>query len=264
MIKNKYSEFFYENFKISALKSAREIVPFILKLVKPRSIIDVGCGLGAWLHVFQEKGIGEIMGVDGDWINRNNLLIRQDQFLSFDLNNLITLEKKFDLVVCLEVGEHLPKDSAEIFVESLINLGKVIFFSAAIPFQGGINHQNEQWPVYWVKLFRAKKYLVIDCIRKKFWNNEKIDFIYRQNSFIFVEKEYLNANKLLKEEYKNSNTSMLSVIHPKMYLRRSNQYNNKAKQFKELNDNLRKRRKLFKKKGLINVIKSLLKLLNPN
>jgi hypothetical protein len=30
---------------------------------------------------------------------------------------------------------------------------EVVLFSAAIPFQGGVGHINEQWPDYWVKYF---------------------------------------------------------------------------------------------------------------
>ena len=60
------------------------------------------------------------------------------------------MNRKFDLVLSLEVAEHLPSECAEAFVESLVNLGPVILFSAAIPYQGGENHVNEQWPEYWV------------------------------------------------------------------------------------------------------------------
>ena len=55
----------------------------------------------------------------------------------------------FDLVVSLEVAEHLPKECADIFVDSLVRLGPIILFSAAIPQAGGTCHINEQWPEYW-------------------------------------------------------------------------------------------------------------------
>ena len=217
MIK-KYSDNWYENIKAISLQSARELVPYILELVKPKNVIDIGCGLGVWLYVFQEYGVSDIMGIDGDWVNKNNLLIQKNQFFSWDLTNPIELDNKFDLVVSLEVGEHLPENSAEIFVESLIKLGNVIFFSAAIPLQGGTNHMNEQWQEYWVKLFRDRDYLVVDCIRERFWNNKKISFHYRQNCFIFVKRDYLKTNELLMEEYKNSNKLILSIVHPEKYL----------------------------------------------
>ena len=234
MMKKKYSDIWYKNLIASSIQSAREIVPYLLELVKPKSVIDVGCGLGAWLYVFQEHGVSAIMGIDGDWVDKKMLIIQQDQFLSSNFNNLIELDKKFDLVVCLEVGEHLPESSARKFVKSLTTLGNVIFFSAAIPFQGGTNHINEQWPEYWVKLFRDRDYLVIDCFRKKFWNNEKIRYFYRQNCFIFVKRDHLNTNKLLKEEHENSNKLMLSIVHPIMYLWSIDRIMRKYKNFEKL------------------------------
>ncbi len=233
MNKNNYSDSFYDKVKKGSLKSAREIVPYILEVVKPKSVIDVGCGFGPWLFVFQEMGLSEIMGIDGDWVNKNKLLIQQDQFLSVDLNKPFFIDKKFDLVVCLEVAEHLPEKSAEILVDSLIKLGSVIFFSAAIPFQGGTNHLNEQWPEYWIKLFQDRNYLVIDSIRKKFWDNNNIPFVYRQNCFIFVNREYLETNQLIKKEYENSNKSIFSIVHPKTFLIRAKQVQNLLRDIRE-------------------------------
>ncbi len=233
-MKKKYSNIWYKNLKASSMPSAREIVPYLLELVEPKSVIDVGCGLGAWLSVFQENGVSDIMGIDGEWVDKKMLLIQQNQFLFSNFNNIIEFDKKFDLVVCLEVGEHLPENSAEKFVKSLTTLGNVIFFSAAIPFQGGTNHINEQWPDYWVKLFGDRDYLVIDCFRKKFWNNEKIRYFYRQNCFIFVKRDHLNTYKLLKEEYENSNKFMLSIVHPIMYLWSIDRITRKIKNFEKI------------------------------
>jgi 2-polyprenyl-3-methyl-5-hydroxy-6-metoxy-1,4-benzoquinol methylase len=61
----------------------------------------------------------------------------------------LDLEKEFDLVVSLEVAEHLPASAADQFVNTLVKHGKKILFSAAIPGQGGQDHLNEQWPDYW-------------------------------------------------------------------------------------------------------------------
>jgi hypothetical protein len=55
----------------------------------------------------------------------------------------MSLPKTFDLTLCLEVGEHLPQNAANILIESLCALSEVIVFSAAIPGQGGQRHINE-------------------------------------------------------------------------------------------------------------------------
>ena len=93
-----------------------------------------------------------------------NLPIPKKNFFAVDLKRPLQLERRFDLVLSLEVAEHLPEECAATFVESLIGLGSVILFSAAIPFQGGTHHVNEQWSNYWVKNFQEREYVVIDTL----------------------------------------------------------------------------------------------------
>lgn len=132
-----YTEQFYIDQRKSSRRSANEIVPLVLELIQPKSVIDVGCGVGAWLSVFRECGIEDILGVDGNWVDKNMLEIPENRFLVFDLTTPVLMNRHFDLVVSLEVAEHLPSECAEIFIDSLTRLGPTILFSAAIPFQRG-------------------------------------------------------------------------------------------------------------------------------
>jgi SAM-dependent methyltransferase len=224
MIKSYYSKDFFCEQKKGSLKSAKEVVPLVIDLIKPKSVIDVGCGIGAWLSVFREYGISDIFGIDGEWVDKSLLLIPEDKFLVFDLKKPLQINRKFDLVISLEVAEHLPKEFAETFIDSLAKLGDVILFSAAIPFQGGTHHLNEQWPDYWAEKFFKRGFFVVDCIRKKIWKNENVDFWYAQNILLFVKKEYLSKNSHLEKEFKNTNLDQLSIVHPKMYLWRAKYY----------------------------------------
>lgn len=110
-----YKEDFYRIQKETSKRSAREIIPLLLGFIHPKSIVDVGCGLGTWLTVFKEFGITECLGIDGDYIKKNMLQIPQEEFLPFDLTKPLQLNREFDLVVSLEVAEHLPAECAEIF-----------------------------------------------------------------------------------------------------------------------------------------------------
>ena len=217
-MKKVYSRKFFEN-RQGTSKSAEEIVPLILELIHPKRLIDVGCGMGEWLSVFIKHGVSDILGVDGDWVDKDALLIPKEKFLPFDLRKPIRMDKQFDLVISLEVAEHLSEECAETFVDSLTALGPAIVFSAAIPFQASPPHHiNEQWPEYWVKLFQNRGYVVIDCLRKKIWDNNNVEWWYAQNMLIFVTRDYLKTNELLQREAENTNVSMLSVVHPKRYL----------------------------------------------
>lgn len=215
-----YTEEFYEIVREGSKESAKEIIPIVFEFIQPKSVIDVGCGVGTWLSVFQAFGVEDVLGIDGDYVDKNALEIPKERFLTFDLKSPFKLNRQFDLVVCLEVGEHLPKECAETFVESLTQLAPVILFSAAIPFQGGTDHVNEQWQDYWVKIFQNKGYVAIDCIRNRVWENKRVEFWYAQNMLIFAKREYLELETgyLLKQQFENTNTFQRSIVHPSKYL----------------------------------------------
>lgn len=170
----------------ASARSAAAVVPIVLELVRPRSVLDVGCGVGAWLSVFSALGIDDILGVDGDYVRRADLRIPESNFLAWDLRNELALGRSFDLVVCLEVAEHLPEESASSLVQSLVRAGPVVMFSAAIPNQGGLNHLNEQWPDYWAARFAEHDYLPHDLIRARIWEESAVDVFYRQNILLFA------------------------------------------------------------------------------
>jgi SAM-dependent methyltransferase len=218
-----YTKEFYEKVMGNSLASAREIVPLILRLIQPGRVIDVGCGRGDWLSVFSESGVGHVLGVDGDWVDRNTLFIPPECFLARDLAEPLRLNAGFDLALSLEVAEHFPAEFATAFVGSLAALASVIVFSAAIPFQGGTNHLNEQWPDYWAGLFRAQGFVTIDCLRRHIWQNENVSWWYAQNLLIFARLEYLETNSVLKQEYENNLENPLSVVHPRVFLEKVSQ-----------------------------------------
>jgi hypothetical protein len=107
-------------------------------------------------------------------------------------------------VVSLEVAEHLPESSADTFIESLVAHGDVILFSAAVPGQGGQHHINEQWPEYWQQKFAKHGFYFHDTIRPLIWNNEKVNWWYRQNIFII--------NRI-----RDNAAQALSKVHPELF-----------------------------------------------
>ena len=213
-----YEKEFYVSRQSGSCRSAEIIVPLLLDLVDPKSVVDVGCGIGSWLSVFKEHGIDDILGIDGKWVDKKMLMIPGEKFISSDLEKPIEVNRHFDLVVSLEVAEHIRPEHASSFVKSLVDLGPVILFSAAIPLQVGKHHVNEQWPDYWVKHFEDHGYSAIDAIRKQIWQNEDVEYWYAQNILIFADHESIRTHPVLHREMKNTSTTQLSLVHPKMYL----------------------------------------------
>ncbi len=192
--------------------SAMEIVPYIINLTNPKSVVDVGCGLGQWLKVFNELGVKDIKGIDGPHVPKDKLFIDEDFFQEFNLENADNFrpQRKYDIALNLEVAEHLHPKFAEGIVRMLCNLSDIIIFSAAIPNQTGENHHNEQYPEYWVGKFKKHEYVCLDAFRNRFWNNEKINWWYRQNMYLMV-----NTN--VEAKFKNFDKFENTYIHPKLF-----------------------------------------------
>jgi SAM-dependent methyltransferase len=191
------------------LQSPRAVVPIITSLLSPKSVVDVGCGSGAWLHIFQEEGVERILGIDGSHVDPAWLLISKEHFRQLDLTQPFRLQERFDLAVCLEVAEHLPPNCAEVLVESLVSTAPVVLFSAAVPLQGGMHHINEQWPEYWASIFLRHKYRQLDVLRKRIWKNAAIKYFYRQNAFIYASEDLVTDNPEFRDALEDSNDLML-------------------------------------------------------
>ncbi len=145
-------------------------------------------------------------------------MIGQEQFLPHDLTAPLELERHFDLAVCLEVAEHLPAERAETLVASLVSLAPVVLFSAAIPYQGGDDHVNEQWPEYWQQLFAKHDYLVVDCLRESLWRHKDVAPWYAQNLLVYVDRRRLADYPRLAERFAQAGEyPRLSLVHPEQY-----------------------------------------------
>lgn len=108
MSESPYTREFYDAQRTGSFRSARRVLPFVLDLIRPRSVVDVGCGVGTWLRATKECGVESVLGLDGDYVDRDALMISPRDFVAHDLSCPIELERTFDMAICLEVAEHLP------------------------------------------------------------------------------------------------------------------------------------------------------------
>jgi SAM-dependent methyltransferase len=211
---NVYSSAYFDKLNPRVRSSAERIVPHLLHYVPAKSVIDVGCGIGTWLSVFQSCGVQDILGVDGSYVDLAQLQIPQGCFLTHDLETPFSLDRGFDLALSLEVAEHLCPEAANTFVESLTSLSPVVVFSAAVPGQGGDRHINEQWPPYWIERFQQRGYEAIDVLRRPFWDDDEVEWWYAQNLFFFVDDRGLDSHPQLRDAQHEA-MMPVSLAHPK-------------------------------------------------
>jgi SAM-dependent methyltransferase len=213
-----YSPEFFERLREGARRSARAVIPAILEYIRPATVIDVGCGTGSWLAAFRDAGVEDVWGVDGGYVEVARLEIPPGRFLARDLGLPFGRGRRFELVMSLEVAEHLPAEGAETFVRSLASLGPVVLFSAAAPYQGGTHHVNEQWPAYWSALFEAIGYLAVDCLRLRFWADQDVEWWYAQNLMFYVDRGELERYPRLAEARRFGPPVPPSLVHPRRFI----------------------------------------------
>ena len=188
-----YRALFFDYMEQGARRSARAIIPHVTRALGCTSVLDVGCGPAAWLAEYQRAGVEDVIGVDGDYVNRDRLLVSRDRFRSLDVSQSFDLGRRFELVQSLEVAEHLSPQSSGTFVRNLVAHGDRILFSAAVPGQGGENHTNEQTPEFWRGLFAQHGFVPFDFIRPLVAGSGDVEPWYAYNTLLYVHRASIDA-----------------------------------------------------------------------
>lgn len=192
------------------------IVPILVDVLNPKSAIDIGCGIGTFLNVFKKLGVTDIIGHDGKWVDRTKLSkhISTKHFIETNLEQNFSINREFDVGVCLEVIEHINEESGIRLVEELANHCKYIIFSCAIPGQKGQNHINEQWPTYWNDKFAKHGLVCYDVFRPILWNNKSVARWYKQNMFLYTKPE---NEEIIKQFEAYFDSEFKNYVHPDYY-----------------------------------------------
>jgi SAM-dependent methyltransferase len=181
-----YNKLFFDYMERGSRASARQILPLLASDLPIRSVLDVGCGRGSWLAEWIERGVNDVCGVDGEYVGQGLLTIPRHTFQAQNIAQSFDLHRQFDLVHCLEVGEHVPTSHSEALVDNLIRHGTIILFSAATPGQGGEFHVNEQPLSFWRTIFRSRGYLPFDYVRSAIALDKLVQPWYRYNMLLYV------------------------------------------------------------------------------
>ena len=137
-----------------------EIAEHILQTMHPTTVLDAGCGLGLLVHLLRQRGVAAY-GIDiSEYALQNAYPEALPHCRLGSLANAGTFDppfpQRYDLIVCIEVLEHLPPHEAASAVANLCQRTDDILFSSS-PFDyREITHLNVQPPEYWASLFAGQ------------------------------------------------------------------------------------------------------------
>ena len=140
----------YTHLQYEELPFAKRLAQWVTDNLAPEKVLDIGCGPGTYVNCFQELGVNAT-GYDSD--------VRVDGSPNLICKSLFELEETADLVLCMEVAEHIDGANNQQIVEGMVNAlepGGILIWTAAKPGQGGVGHINCQTKDYWADLFASQ------------------------------------------------------------------------------------------------------------
>lgn len=132
-----------------------EIAGHIVRTLDVKTVLDVGCALGILVDELRSRDI-DARGIDiSPWAIANSVA---PDFCTVG-SILDAPKQRYDMVICIEVVEHLPPEQAEQAIDTLCSYAPMVLFSSTpIDEEQDPTHLNVQMPVYWNAFFVKNGY----------------------------------------------------------------------------------------------------------
>jgi len=182
-----YDQDFYAEMAPAKAASARAFAQVVAANMSFQSLFDIGCGSGVFLAEFHRLG----KDVAGCEASRDAVTLASKDFPVFvaDATRPIPIDRRHDLVLCIEVAEHIGHRHSRQLVENCAHLGAQVLFTAAPPGQKGIGHINLHAREFWQELFRREGFVLdapgTERIREQLRQQQVLAWLYN-NLMIFV------------------------------------------------------------------------------
>jgi len=160
------SEKWIDELEVTRLDNRKHLYALWSLFGTPDSMLDVGCGMGDLVLRCRQLGV-RAFGVDQlidheevDWHDKG-WFSKHDLTLPFSLKVIDDAPSTVDIVLCWEVGEHIPADKHDVLCDTCANHlhrgnKSYLIFTSAHPGQGGTEHIASRPATYWREMFHAR------------------------------------------------------------------------------------------------------------
>lgn len=162
-----------------------------------QSMIDVGCGDGATLKFFAQKGIA-VLGVDGmpqpdprimehDYQTHGPFSISPGMACAPPSNGREWDARSWDLAWSCEFVEHVEEQHVQNFIATF-KTAKVVMMTHAVPGQGGHHHVNCKDDRYWIDVMDAAGFTLdprTETAREVSKANERPENYFAKSGLVF-------------------------------------------------------------------------------
>lgn len=164
---NGYDKAYYDNYDMGEggvvsyleCESLRHFMSVVAeKLItdlQPSSMLDAGCAMGILVSEFRKRGV-DAYGIDySDYAVENADPIARPYCIQGSLADPIPqrLDRKFDLITCFEVLEHMSEEDGKKAIKNLCRLSDTIVFCSTPDDYEDPTHINIRQRHYWARCF---------------------------------------------------------------------------------------------------------------
>jgi 2-polyprenyl-3-methyl-5-hydroxy-6-metoxy-1,4-benzoquinol methylase len=182
--RNTYDADYYENHVKYYQKGIPHFVSFLNENLKFDSLCDLGCGTGAFSAPLQVDK--DVLGVDFSVGSEKVTFLDPKNFRLGDLTQPLNLGRSFDVVMSLEVWEHLLPQCEAAYLNNVFALHpKTLIISCAPPGQWGRHHYTPRNGEEVVQIIESRGYKLNQVLTDKFRVIPRLASFYRKNTFIF-------------------------------------------------------------------------------
>jgi hypothetical protein len=186
----------------------------VSKLLEPKTLIDIGSGLGIWSKIFTDTFPNIDLAIAIDLERHKGEILdelegrRGFEFIEHNLESLQRLPgDNFDLAICVEVLEHVSPEAAQIVFDEFAAKCSFVIFGAAIKGQGGTHHINEQSFQFWTNEMLRRGLVPLDVVRPQLADRKDVPGYYKYNIILWW-------NPLLSNQKDYSFTELFSTYPP--------------------------------------------------